>query len=1500
MDIQRVFTGEAQAQKQAFVPSNTLLQAHQQAEQRRTGKTLPLSQTIKHDNHTIPLLIDEEGQETEWMLFTPEQATVYLNAIDGMPTKRSQIFKAYSPLEEEEVQLERPAKAIQPSMVVPSVVAPPIAPPNDLMAAVLLSMVQQQERQAQMQQQSLQQQMEFMTKFLQQQQQFPLTSQVQQHATRTVIPEEEPQRGRMAGRSPPRVTKSAERDIMKVYDEADPNKQFPLRVAKLAALKYSKLFAEQAIKPDYDPLRWTWSTNENMPVYVHPNHTAAQLHRARVVRTEAVLNFWNQTGTFARFNNNTQRDQTYLNDTDPKKVLPSIVEQLPQSNEEDKAPRLDIYSPQQEHSVLANQKTILSALHDNVTDPLAIELAPNYQTSINSINKEYYQAYYPQSNKLNVVRHTTTYFDGMLTYQTIEIDENIPDIPTFVAAMAAYVDSRLALEQPISPDHIPAIIGLSVFYVGFDADRTNILLERAIQFWRGLATQKPDFSLLREDLQEILQDMGYDYQPQSKDFSLDLTRFRYSKLELIRTGSGKTKTTNFTQLLENKKIRCADLVGAHTLCWANIYAIKPVGKHTCFAQALNHFLLECGARPKASKFTTLYQEVGHESFNKNHPVNIEEAGRICDSIGLHCEIYDSTGKLLQRHNALHAPNFDVKDTNGSINEVFDNTLRLLLCDGHYINIVGMPEKVTEGNVDTKYRKVNSYKLPVLLTYYDLETVVDESRHLVPYSNAFCANLPIDALPSKITTTVLETPSLDVFRPMLNALMTAGPGYMHRVIAYNGSSFDHILFYKYLLQMGARMLVGANPKGKGQSFTAVIKCQTSPSFKDAAIASRMKEWRKENPKASAKVDQKAHARIIKIIKSDLSYVTVWDTAMFARTSLANAARSYKTEALKLGFDHELVQREYRGKGLKHWLESHRDVLEEYNINDVVVLSQLTDKLLSALTEITGISRGVILTKPSISNLAWTFWKSNKEVSENYPPVGLESIDKLIRGSLIAGRTEGIVGHHKFPGGAVLVDVVSLYPTVMERCAYPAGEELVVYDPNEKAEHYKNGTPGFYFVSWDQSSLHMSGDEQRKALHPILPVRGETLDWKSMSKESGLLPYVTIDQLLALGAMVLFATPPKTPIVYETVLKEGADVEECCEAFKKKHGGCLTKIVRGKTVLHWTKDLRVHAIVWPDTVDNEHNPFTWYVKKLSSMKNQQDVWSKSGDPQYNPALREMIKMLLNAISGKVIQRNYDNQFKLVQGTDSLHWAINKIVGHAVGTPEDMDRLVNELGLEVEYVTSSVVGGDYANVMWKESSFSRKSKPSQLGVYIYAHARALMYSEVYSRCKVYYSDTDSALISVDDYIKNIRSEVKCEELVLPVDRSAARSGFRSTAASVVAPSRITKKTICPKAFGVLEIEVGDGGVFVFDAATVIAPKTYCLWRDGKVVKYRCKGVRESDTFVDGKGVEKSIADNKEEFFNLLLANGKGKTEVHTWNFNKRWSSNLGLLKNNMVKWI
>lgn len=111
----------------------------------------------------------------------------------------------------------------------------------------------------------------------------------------------------------------------------------------------------------------------------------------------------------------------------------------------------------------------------------------------------------------------------------------------------------------------------------------------------------------------------------------------------------------------------------------------------------------------------------------------------------------------------------------------------------------------------------------------------------------------------------------------------------------------------------------------------------------------------------------------------------------------------------------------------------------------------------------------------------------------------------------------------------------------------------------------------------------------------------------------------------------------------------------------------------------------------------------------------MYKSKGDPRYNPSLREMVKLMLNSLSGKVIQRNFDNHSVLVQSEKEFIEAINKLAN------EDWVKR----DVTVSPVTTSSVFIEY-----KVIDPYNKPMSSQLGVFINAYARDHMFINIFSR--------------------------------------------------------------------------------------------------------------------------------------------------------------------------
>jgi hypothetical protein len=141
------------------------------------------------------------------------------------------------------------------------------------------------------------------------------------------------------------------------------------------------------------------------------------------------------------------------------------------------------------------------------------------------------------------------------------------------------------------------------------------------------------------------------------------------------------------------------------------------------------------------------------------------------------------------------------------------------------------------------------------------------------------------------------------------------------------------------------------------------------------------------------------------------------------------------------------------------------------------------------------------------------------------------------------------------------------------------------------------------------------------------------------------------------------------------------------------------------------------------------FKKYVDKFASLKNQQDILRSNKDPDYNPSKRELYKLILNNLSGKVLQREFLDITKICTTTKEAMELVEKIE------------------------TKSMNFGIYSNAVM--ISGRKKNPPKKtkmypiLGIYIYAYARAYMYRSIIHDYNPLYMDTDSGLLRMDDYL-------------------------------------------------------------------------------------------------------------------------------------------------------
>lgn len=148
------------------------------------------------------------------------------------------------------------------------------------------------------------------------------------------------------------------------------------------------------------------------------------------------------------------------------------------------------------------------------------------------------------------------------------------------------------------------------------------------------------------------------------------------------------------------------------------------------------------------------------------------------------------------------------------------------------------------------------------------------------------------------------------------------------------------------------------------------------------------------------------------------------------------------------------------------------------------------------------------------------------------------------------------------------------------------------------------------------------------------------------------------------------------------------------------------------------------------------FKLHMERLYKTKRKQDEWKDNGDPRYNPSLRNIVKLLMNSLSGKMVERTHTTLVSLVQ------------------TKTQLNRFLRQVKEEtVEELHSSTRSLSYLKGELKEENI-RRTIPTIWGVLIYEYSRARMYREVYSKMRgLIATETDSALATKKSILRHRR---------------------------------------------------------------------------------------------------------------------------------------------------
>lgn len=406
----------------------------------------------------------------------------------------------------------------------------------------------------------------------------------------------------------------------------------------------------------------------------------------------------------------------------------------------------------------------------------------------------------------------------------------------------------------------------------------------------------------------------------------------------------------------------------------------------------------------------------------------------------------------------------------------------------------------------------------------------------------------------------------------------------------------------------------------------------------------------------------------------------DLCKLCPMKLSDACGGFQTSPVKVeGFDHALPQSEYMNNNFDNWLITNKTKLDDYLSGDVLSTCSLAVKLIKNLKEITGINP-FLSGNSTIASLSWAAFNNNldekeRELREECKAKAAkdEETDKLTRKAVIGGRTQnfenaGFMSNDK----SYMVDVCSLYPSVMAaaNAEYMPDSLLYGYYPvgeETRTREYMPDHLGIYNVKIISQPTPN-----------IIPLRevDKPHNWNYRGEIETTISSVSIELIRHYGGVVE---------VYDGIY------------YRKK-----------------SKDM-----------------FKSFLDPVIAVKSREDKNKNDNNPDYNKALRETSKLIMNSLSGKPAQKNYDDLAILCKGASKQIAAEKKFIDNKApkwyAISGEMCLLVGKK--EVKYDP-------------------KKSMPVCLSVFIYEHARSYMYHLIYKKYKPIYTDTDSAILREVDY--------------------------------------------------------------------------------------------------------------------------------------------------------
>ena len=450
---------------------------------------------------------------------------------------------------------------------------------------------------------------------------------------------------------------------------------------------------------------------------------------------------------------------------------------------------------------------------------------------------------------------------------------------------------------------------------------------------------------------------------------------------------------------------------------------------------------------------------------------------------------------------------------------------------------------------------------------------------------------------------------------------------------------------------------------------------------------------------------------------------WDACRFLTgMSLKSACESYNTNPKKASdlIDHYEIQCYYEKfgwEGLNTLLTENKDLVL-YNKIDCLCLLDLIIKMRNSYL---GLFDFDILESYTLSSMSY---KILKEVWETE---GIEihraetnKIDNFWRASLTAGRTQSFYNKIDIKTPLAMVDVKSLYPTVMgsygdNDCPFPYGR--YEYTKNEVKD-----VLGIYNVDIIHQRCKWQSENMKERFEMVKRNTGMDL-YKEYAPN--VIPKRTDDEPLNWFYKDEIKNIKLTSVDID-VLRWATGDFNCV----KVYDGYIWRESR--------KDLFTGFL---DPPKNEKTNQDRLKAKRKELKKKYPTYNDiqinrlmldKYNEDYNEAKREGCKGISNSLSGKLLEAKHTDMCEAFGCKKFLKWDGDKSI-------KDIDVL--DFGRNFSIMTATRDED-------KAFESARDKKPAHLGMFVYSYARKLMYQKLISKCIGLYMDTDSLCMPISEY--------------------------------------------------------------------------------------------------------------------------------------------------------